>query len=225
MHKSLTAGGWTGVAVIDAGNDPDWSGIPIDPATGKPMTESQRRFDLAAALALVRTVLKLQGGYSLLAANGPPSVIDFTQINSTDAVTTGVGFAHLSGPAWNTELNYYRQVGIWESGTYVPDRGPLSRAQAVYGLAGFLLVQIQRSSAYVAPDPAGSPLYAIQPGKPPDSPPVQQGPVWLRTYPNGMVAVNPSNIAATVTLGAAGQVVMGPESAAIETNGHLITSG
>ena len=173
----------------------------------------------------MRTVLKLQGGYSLLAANGPPSVIDFDQINSTDTVTTGDGFAHLSGPAWNTELNYYRQVGIWQVGTYVPDRGPLSRAQAVYGLAGFLLVQIQRSSAYVAPDPAGSPLYAIQPGKPSDNPPVQQGPVWLRTYPNGMVAVNPSNIAATVTLGAAGQVVMGPESAAIETNGHLITSG
>ena len=224
VRKSLAAGGWTGVDVIDAGNDPDWSDIPVNPPTGEPMTEGQRRFDLAAALALVRAVLKLPG-YSLLATNGPPSVIDFDQVNSTDAVTAGRGFARLGGPAWRTVLDYYRQVGIWQVGTYVPDRGQLTRAQAVYGLAGFLLVQIPRSSAYVAPDPPGSPLYAIQPGTPPDTPPMQRGPVWLRTYPNGMVAVNPSTVAATVTLGGAGQVVIGPESAAIETGGHLITSG
>ena len=58
--------------VIDAGNDPDWSGIPVDPSTGKPMTERQRRFDLAAALALVRAVLKLQGDTRCWRQTGRP---------------------------------------------------------------------------------------------------------------------------------------------------------
>jgi hypothetical protein len=49
--------------------------------------------------------------------------------------------------------------------------------------------------------------------------------VWVRTYPNAVVAVNPADVAGTVEMGAAGQVTMGPESAAIETGGHLITTG
>jgi len=39
------------------------------------------------------------------------------------------------------------------------------------------------------------------------------------------VAVNPSDVAATVEMGAAGRVTMGPESAVIETDGRLITTG
>ena len=64
--RAWRPGGWTGVDVIDAGNDPDWSDVPIDPSTGQPMTEAQRRQFLARALTLVRAVLKIQV-YSLLA--------------------------------------------------------------------------------------------------------------------------------------------------------------
>ena len=124
-----------------------------------------------------------------------------------------------------TELSYYRHVGGWESGTYVADRPGLSRAQMLYGLASFLLVAIPRDSAYVAPTGAGSPLYAIDPGTAPTTPPVKHGDVWTRTYPNAAVAVNPSDFPATVALGSAGHVTLGPRSAAIEAGGHLLTSG
>ena len=53
VRKSLGAGGWTGVDVIDADNDPDWSDTPIDPATGEAMTEGHRRQYLASALTLI----------------------------------------------------------------------------------------------------------------------------------------------------------------------------
>lgn len=224
VRHSLAAGGWTGVDVIDADNDPDWSDSPIDPATDQPMTEAHRRRDLARALTLVRATLKIQG-YSLLAGNGPPSIVDFDQVNSTDAVSLPDGFARLSGVAWNTELRYYRHVAGWESGTYVGDRPGLSRAQMLYGLASFLLVAIPRDSAYVPPTSADSPLYAIQPGTAPTTPPTADGAVWMRVYPNATVAVNPSDFAATVTLGSAGPVTLGPRSAAIEASGHLLTSG
>lgn len=224
VRKSLAAGGWFGVYVIDAGNDPDWSDVPIDPSTGQPMTEAQRRQFLADALSLVRAVLKIQV-YSVLASNGPPSILNFHQVNSTDAVTVGDGFARLTGAEWTTELDYYRQVDIWHSGIYVGDRGHLSHAQLLYGLASFLLVAIPRDSAYIAPARPDLPLYAIHPGTPPDTPATQVGPVWVRTYPEAVVAVNPSEVAGTVEMGAAGKVTMGPESAAIETDGHLITTG
>jgi hypothetical protein len=210
--------------VVDADNDPDWSEAPIDPATDQVMTEAHRRRYLARALALVRATLKIQG-YSLLAENGPPSIIAADQINSTDAVSARGGFARLTGDAWRTELRYYRSVDVKESGTYVRDAAPVTRAQAVYGLAGFMLVAIPRQSAYVAPDSAGSPIYAIQPGPIPDTPATADGPVWVRAYPSATVAVNPSDVPATVALGAAGQVTLPPGSAAIEANGHLFTSG
>jgi hypothetical protein len=224
VRKSLAAGGWTGVEVIDAGNDPDWSDVPIDPSTGRLLTEAQRRQFLADALTVVRAVLKIQI-YSLLAANGPPSILNFHQVNSTDAVTVGRGFARLTGAEWNTVLAYYRQVDIWHSGVYVGDSGRLSRAQQLFGLASFLLVAIPRDSAYIAPAPPDLPLYAIKPGTPPDTPAAAVGPVWVRMYPDAVVAVNPSDVAGTVEMGAAGQVTMGPESAAIETDGHLVTTG
>jgi hypothetical protein len=224
VRKSLAAGGWTGVDVIDADNDPDWSDTPIDPATGETMTEGHRRQYLASALTLVRAALKIEG-YSLLADNGPPSIVSFDQVNSTDAVHLRDGFARLSGEAWTTELRYYRHVAGWESGTYVTDRPGLSRAQMLYGLASFLLVAIPRDSAYVPPTSADSPLYAIHPGTAPTTPPTADGAVWMRTYPSATIAVNPSDFAATVTLGSAGPVTLGPRSAAIEASGHLLTSG
>jgi len=224
VRKSLAAGGWSGVDVIDAGNDPDWSDIPVDPPTGKLLTESQRRQFLADALTLVRATLKIEV-YSLLATNGPPAIVNFHQVNSTDAVMLERGFARLTGADWATELHYYRQVDIWHSGVYVGDSGRLSHAEQLYGLASFLLVAIPRDSAYIAPARPDLPLYAFDPGTPPDTPPTSVGPVWVRTYPNAVVAVNPADVAGTVEMGAAGRVTMGPESAAIETGGRLITTG
>ena len=224
VRHSLAASGWTGVEVLDAGNDPDWSDFPIDPSTGQLMTETHRRQDLAAALALVRATLKIQG-YSLLADNGPPSVVSFDQINSTDAVTVGEGFARLSGAAWETQLHYFQKAAGWESGVYVRDGAGLTRDQTVYGLAAFLLVAIPRDSAYSGSGSASSPVYQISPGTAPTTPATKDGEVWVRTYPNAVVAVNPSDIPGSASMGSAGHVTIAPRSAVIETDGHLLTSG
>jgi hypothetical protein len=223
VRHSLIAGGWTGVEVIDAGNDPDWSDVPIDPSTAAQMTDAHRRRYLARALALVRATLKIKG-YSLLADNGPPSVVNFDQINSTDAVTVGEGFGRLGGAAWDTTFHYFQKAAGWESGVYVRDDPGLNRDQAVYGLASFMLVAIPRASAYVGTVPASSPIYRISPGAPPTTPATKDGEVWVRTYPNAVVAVNPSDIAGSVAMGSAGQVTLPPRSAAIESGGHLLTS-
>jgi Hypothetical glycosyl hydrolase family 15 len=224
VRKSLAASGWTGVDVIDADNDPDWSDSPVNPATGNLMTEKQRRQKLADALALVRATLKIQG-YSLMAENGPPETIDFHQINSTDAVSLRDGFARLTANDWATELRYYQHVAGWEVGTYVQDRPGISRAQMVYGLAGYLLVAIPRDSAYVAPTRPDNPIYAIRPGTPPTTPATADGGAWTRTYPNAVVAVNPSDLPATVAMGSAGQVTIAAHGAAIESGGHLLSTG
>ncbi len=224
VRKSLAAGGWTGVEMIDADNDPDWSDVPIDPATGELMTDSNRRRYLAHALALIRATLKIEG-YSLLADNGPPSVISFDQINSTDAVTVGDGFAHLAGTAWETQLHYFQKAAGWESGVYVRDEPGLTRAETVYGMAAFMLVAIPRDSAYSGSGSPSSPVYQIDPGTPPTTPATKDGEVWTRTYPNAVIAVNPSDVAGSVPMGSAGQVAIPPRSATIETGGHLLTSG
>ncbi len=224
VRHSLAAGGWTGVEVIDAENDPDWSDAPVDASTGQPMTEIHRRRYLARALTLVRAALKIQG-YSLLADNGPPSIVIFDQINSTDAVTVGDGFARLAGATWETELHYFLKAGGWESGVYVRDDTGLSRDQMIYGLASFMLVAIPRDSAYSGTGSASSPIYQIDPGATPTTPATKDGEVWVRTYPNATVAVNPSDIAGSVSMGSAGHVTIPPRSAAIETDGHLLTSG
>lgn len=224
VRHSLGAGGWTGVEVMDADNDPDWSDAPIDPSTGQPMTEAHRRRYLARALTLVRAALKIQG-YSLLADNGPPSVVIFDQINSTDAVTVGDGFARLSGATWETQLHYFQKAGGWESGVYVRDDAGLSRDQTIYGLASFMLVAIPRDSAYSGSGSASSPVYQISPGAVPTTPATKDGEVWVRAYPSATVAVNPSDVAGSVSMGSAGQVTLAPRSAAIETDGHVLTSG
>jgi hypothetical protein len=224
VRKSLAAGGWTGVEVIDADNDPDWSDVPIDPATGALMTDGNRRRYLAHALALIRATLKLQL-FSLLADNGPPTVVSFDQINSTDAVTVGDGFAHLSGTAWETQLNYFQKASGWGSGVYVRDEQGLTRAETIYGLAAFMLVAIPRDSAYSGSGSPSSSVYQISPGATPTEPATKHGEVWTRAYPDAVVAVNPSDIAGSVPMGSAGQVTIAPRSATIETGGHLLTSG
>jgi len=223
VRKSLAAGGWTGVEVIDSDNDPDWSDVPVDPATGSLMTDANRRRYLAHALALIRATLKLQL-FSLLADNGPPTVVSFDQINSTDAVTVGDGFAHLAGTSWETQLNYFQKAGGWESGVYVRDEPGLTRAETVYGLAAFMLVAIPRDSAYAGSGSASSSVYQISPGATPTEPATQHGEIWTRAYPNAVVAVNPSDVAGSVPMGSDGAVTIPPRSAAIETGGHLITS-
>jgi hypothetical protein len=224
VRHSLIAGGWTGVEVIDAGNDPDWSDVPVDPSTGEVMTDGHRRHYLARALALVRATLKIMG-YSLLADNGPPTVVSFDQINSTDVVTVGEGFGRLGGTAWDTVFHYYRKAGGWKSGVYVRDDPGLTRDQTIYGLASFMLVAIPRASAYVGTVAAGSPIFQISPGAAPATPATRDGEVWVRTYPNAVVAVNPSDVAGSVSMGAAGRVTIPPRAAAIESGGHLLTSG
>ncbi len=223
VRHSLIAGGWTGVEVIDAGNDPDWSDVPIDPATGEQMTEAHRRHYLARALALARATLKIKG-YSLLADNGPPSVVSFDQINSTDAVTIGDGFARLSGAAWETVFRYFQKAGGWESGVYVRDDRGLTRHQSIYGLASFMLVAIPRGSAYTGSGGASSPIYQISAGPAPATPATKDGEVWVRAYPNAVVAVNPSDTAGSVSMGSAGRVTIPPHSAAIESDGHVLSS-
>jgi hypothetical protein len=224
VRKSLAEGGWTGVEVIDADNDPDWSDVPIDPATGSIMTDAYRRRYLAHALALIRATLKIQG-YSLLADNGPPTVISFDQINSTDAVTVGDGFAHLSGTAWETQLHYFQKAAGWESGVYVRDESGLTRAESIYGMAAFMLVAIPRDSAYSGSGSPSSSIFQIFPGATPTTPATKRGEVWTRAYPNAVVAVNPSDVAGSVSMGSAGQVTIPPRSATIETGGHLLSSG
>jgi hypothetical protein len=221
VRKSLAAGGWTGVEVIDADNDPDWSDVPIDPATDELMTDANRRRYLAHALALIRATLKLQL-FSLLADNGPPTVVSFDQINSTDAVTVGDGFAHLSGTAWKTQLHYFQKASGWGTGVYVRDEQGLTRAETVYGLAAFMLVAIPRDSAYSGSGSPSSSVYQISPGATPTTPATKHGEVWTRAYPNAVVAVNPSDVPASVPMGSAGQVTIPPRSAAIETGGHLL---
>jgi hypothetical protein len=224
VRKSLAAGGWTGVDVIDADNDPDWTDTPVYTTTGNLITERQRRQKLADALALVRATLKIQG-YSLIAENGPPDTIDFRQMNSTDAVSLRDGFARLSEIDWATELRYYQHAADNGVGTYVRDRPGLSTARKLYGLAGFLLVAIPRDSVYFAPAEPGDPMYAIRPGAPPTAPAVADGGAWTRTYPNAVVAVNPSDLPATVQMGSAGSVTIEAHGAAIETRGHLLSTG
>ena len=175
VRNSLAAGGWTGVDVIDADNDPDWSDTPIDPATGEPMTEAHRRRYLAQALTLVRAALKIQG-YSLLADNGPPAIVELRpgQQHRRGQPPRRVR-PPLPGTRGTPSCASTPHVAGWESGTYVADRPGLSRAQMLYGLASFLLVAIPRDSAYVAPTSADSPLYAIQPGTAPTTPPTDAG--------------------------------------------------
>jgi hypothetical protein len=221
VARGLAREGWTGVNVIDADNDPDWDGVPLN-TRGRPITPSVHRVDLRHALAVTRAVIKTSG-YRLAAQNGPPSIVDFDQINSTDSVSVGSGFALLTGDAW-TQLFTYFQVafGLRVAPIVWDDRESLTQAQRVYGLASYMLVQTALS-VYGVDGPL-NPLYRISLGDKSQGTPTQQGPAWTRTYPSGDVAVNPSGVTTTVTFTGRPSISLPPFSAVIVDGSRIIRS-
>jgi putative glycosyl hydrolase-like family 15 (GHL15) protein len=225
IQQSLTDGGWTGVDVADAGNEPGWSGTPVDPRTGTELQSDDRATYLAQALSLVHAAMRTQG-FFLLAQNGPPTIVEPAQINSADALTTGTGFARLHGAAWTSLLRYYLQVQRERAATFVFETGPdPGERRDVYGLAGYLLVATPRGAYGLAPGTAVSSLYDLDLGAPdPDVLAQQVGEAWTRTYPDGAVAVNPSDLPTELSLGAAGTITLPPGGAAIAVGSRLVTS-
>ena len=225
VQQSLRAGGWTGVDAVDAGNAPEWSGTPVDPRTQADLAPDDRITYLAQALSLVHAAMRTQG-FFLLAQNGPPEIIEPAQINSADALDAGAGFARLRRTAWDTLLNYYLQVGRERAGAYVFESGPdTGGSRDVYGLASYLLVATPQGAYGVATGAPLTSLYDIDLGAPnPDVPAARMGEAWARTYPGGAVAVNPSDLPAELTLGAAGQITLPAGGAAIVVGSRLVTS-
>jgi hypothetical protein len=225
VQQSLSAGGWTGVDITDAGNAPGWSGVAIDPRTGSAFEGDDRAIYLAQALSLVHAAMRTKG-FFVLAQNGPPGIVEPPQINSADAVVAGAGFARLRGAAWDRLLRYYLQAQrqrartfVWESG---PDPGP---DRDVYGLAGYLLVATPEGAYGLSPGTAATSLYDLDLGTPdPDVLAVRVGEAWRRTYPNGAVAVNPSDLPTILALGGAGTITLPPGGAAIAVGSRLVTS-
>jgi hypothetical protein len=225
IQQSLQAGGWTGVDVADAGNEPEWSGTPVDPRTEAALAGDDRATYLAQALSLVHAAMRTQG-FFLLAENGPPEIVEPAQINSADALTAGDGFARKSGEDWLTLLRYYLQVGRERAAAYVFEPGPdTGDRRDVYGLAAYLLVATPQGAYGLAEGAGPSSLYDLDLGEPdPDVPAQQVGEAWLRTYPNGAAAVNPSDLPTELTLGKAGSITLPAGGAAIVVGSRLITS-
>jgi hypothetical protein len=226
MAEVLQHDGFTGVDVIDASNDPRWDGVPVIENLDVPrreLDERARRFQLGRALAVVRDVLK-QHGFLLAAENGPPGVVLPNQINSTDAVSVGSGFATASGADWSTLFRYFHRAFRERVGALVWDEHrPLSERERVYGLASYLLVAGTPVAAYgVAADPS-DPLYQVALGPPTDGEPVPQGQAWVRAYAGGTVVVNPALVPAVVELDGR-RLDLPPESAAIKDGDRLIRS-
>jgi hypothetical protein len=225
IQQSLTDGGWTGVDVADAGNAPGWSGTPVDPRTGAELEPDDRATYLAQAMSLVHAAMRTHG-FFLLARNGPPSIVEPAQINSADALTAGTGFARLHGAAWTELLRYYLQVQRERGAAFVFEAGPdPGERRDVYGLAAYLLVATPEGAYGLAPGSAATPLYDLDLGAPdPDVLAEQVGEAWRRTYPNGAVAVNPSDLPTELSLGAAGAITLPPGGAAIAVGSRLVTS-
>jgi hypothetical protein len=225
IQQSLEAGGWTGVDVADAGNEPEWSGTPVDPRTQTAMAADDRVTYLAQALSLVHAAMRTQG-FFLLAENGPPDIVEPTQINSADALTAGDGFARKRNADWLTLLRYYLQVGRQRAAAYVFESGPdTSNRRDVYGLAAYLLVATPQGAYGLADGAQPSPLYDLDLGSPnPDVPAEQVGEAWRRAYPDGAVAVNPSDLPTELTLGKAGEITLPAGGAAIAVGARLLTS-
>jgi hypothetical protein len=226
MVDRLQRDGFTGVDVVDASNDPGWDGVPVVQNLDVPrreLDERARRFQLGRALAVVRDVLK-QRGFLLAAENTPPEDVLPNQINSTDAVSVGQGFAQATGADWATLFRYFHRVFRERVGAVVWDEGrPLTEGERVYGLASYLLVAATPVAAYgVRADPS-DPLYRVSLGPPTDGAPVAQGPVWIRVYANGAVAVNPDRVPAAVEVGGR-RLDLPPQSAAIQDGPRLIRS-
>ena len=96
---------------------------------------------------------------------------------------------------------------------------------AISGISAAELLTTPHQQMAQATQPLQStPGAETKPSAPAD-PATRDGEVWVRTYPDAVVAVNPSDIAGSVSMGSAGQVTIPPRSAAIEAGGHLLTSG
>ncbi len=102
------------------------------------------------------------------------------------------------------------------------DQQRLTRAQRVYGLAGYLLVQTQLS-VYGVRGPL-NPLYEINLGDKDAGEPIAQGAAWTREYPSGDVAVNPSAAPATVAFNGYPKLTLPPFTAAILAGKRVIRS-
>ncbi|HET6848236.1 MAG TPA: putative glycoside hydrolase [Gaiellales bacterium] len=222
-ENDLTDGGWSGAVLVDAGNGPAWVSPPIDPATGKPMTDAAHAIYLAKAMATVRGGLKTHG-FSMIAENGPFTVIDAAQIGSSDAVSVGRGFALLQGEAWDALYSYFEEALDRLVGAWVWDDEPrLTRDQRIFGLASYLLVSGPASAYAVTPGHETS-LYNLNPGLPTDLPDRHDGAV-VRAFDSGAVAVNPGAAPAVIELpGETRSFTLPPGGAVIEVKGKLTAS-
>ena len=217
-----SAGGWSGIDIADAGNDPDWTSEPIDPRTGKVMTDNDRIRYLAQALTLVTNVMHISG-YNLIAQNGPPSIIEGDQIGSTDGVSVGDGFVGREGASWTQLYDYFQEAVTRYVGSWVwDDQRRLTKDEAIFGLASYLLVSGPLST-YGVHYEESNPIYQIDVGAP-DAPATVTDGVYLRQFANATVAVNPGNTQQTVQLPTVGKVTIEPGEALIDTPKHLYTN-
>ena len=222
-EKDLTDGGWTGAVLVDAGNGPAWISPPIDPATGIPMTDEAHATYLAQAMATVRGGLKTHG-FSMIAENGPFTIVEGSQIGSSDAVSVGRGFALLQGEAWEALFRYFeeaidRRVGAW----VWDDERSLTHGQRVFGLASYLLVS-GLDSAYAVTPGNDEALYDLNPGIPADVPARRDG-ALVRAFDSGAVAVNPGQAPAVIELpGESKSFTLPPGGAVIDVKGKLTVS-
>jgi hypothetical protein len=222
-ENDLAGGGWTGTVLVDAGNGPAWVSPPIDPATGSPMTDQAHATYLAQAMATVRGGLKTSG-FSMIAENGPFTIVNPAQIGSSDAVSVGRGFALLQGEGWEALYRYFeealdRRVGSW---VWDDERG-LTREQRVFGLASYLLVS-GPTGAYAVTPGKDTALYDLNPGIPADLP-VRRDGALVRAFDTGAVAVNPGDAPAVIELpGETRSFTLPPGGAVIEVGGKLTVS-
>jgi hypothetical protein len=219
----LAKGGWSGVELVDVGNQQEWSLPPIDPRTGAAMTDANRALYLAQALEVVRGGLKTNG-FSVVADNGPATVVDPAQIASTDAVTLRAGFAGRAGIAWTTLFTYFAAAVDAHVGAWVQDAGPMGPGRRVFGLASYLLVSGPQSSYGLDEEVARDPLYRVNLGQPLDVP-IRQNGIWTREFDSGSVAVNPGALDVTVTLSTGGPITVPAAGAVIVVADHVYTSG
>jgi hypothetical protein len=187
------------------------------------MTDEANATYLAQAMATVRGGLKTSG-FSMIAENGPFTIVNSAQIGSSDAVSVGRGFALLHGEGWEALYRYFeealdRRVGSW---VWDAERG-LTREQRVYGLASFLLVS-GPTAAYAVTPGKNTALYDLNPGIPADLP-VRRDGALVRAFDTGAVAVNPGDAPAVIELpGETRSFTLPPGGAVIEVGGELTVS-
>ena len=148
-------------------------------------------------------------GFFLLAQNGPPEIVEPTQINSADAAERGGRVrAPAAAPRGTTLLRYYLQVQRERVAAFVFESGPdPGEKRDVYGLAGYLLVATPQGAYGLAPraPPSRRSTTSTWARPDPDVLAEQVGEAWRRTYPQGAVAVNPSDLPTVLSLGKAGR--------------------